>query len=324
MKITANAAAMFIREQLPKLMLVMKLVTILLIAGLMHASANTLAQKITLSVQDQPLEKIVAELKKQSGYYFFYNPKDIANKKASLYVTNATIDEALEIVLKNQLLMFKKVDNTIVLSRMAEPLKIFSLPARITVKGIVLDNNGKALQGASVEAYMGKTKLSGTVTDAMGVFILPNVDEKATMRISFTGYKSHQCAAVTDLGIIQLIVEINELNVVSVVVNTGYQSLSRERSAGSYSKPDMKIVTERSTSMNILQRLDGQGYRVSPSTMQAKVEIPFPSAVSLPLASITTARNIQEPVEIHCMWWMVFRWTISAASIHRTLQILQS
>ncbi len=51
--------------------------------------------------------------------------------------------------------------------------------------------------------------------------------------------------------------EINELNIVNIVVNTGYQSISKERSAGSYAKPDMKLVAERSTSMNILQRLDG-------------------------------------------------------------------
>lgn len=260
MKITANAASMTIKKRLLKLMLVMKLVTLFLIAGLMHASANTMAQKITLTVQDQPLEKILQEIKKQSGLLFFYNAQDLANRKASLSVKNVSIEEALMECFRDQPITFKKVENTIVLSRKIEGpvrLSILNPDNRIVVRGRVTDTEGKALQGASVEAFLGKEKLCGTVTDQLGVFVLPNVEDKAVIRISYTGYKPTQIKALRDLGIVQLQVEINELNIVNVVVNTGYQSISKERSAGSYAKPDMKLVAERSTSMNILQRLDG-------------------------------------------------------------------
>lgn len=260
MKITAITVPVPIKERLLKLMLVMKLVTLFLIAGLMHASANTMAQKITLNVQDQPLEKILQEIKKQSGLLFFYNAQDIANRKASLSVKNVSIEEALEECLKDQSITFKKVENTIVLSKKyAAPLhlSIIEPDDRISVRGRVTDIEGRALQGASVEAFMGSEKLCGTTTDPLGGFQLPNVEEKAIIRISFTGYKPFQTKALRDLGIVRLQVEINELNIVNIVVNTGYQSISKERSAGSYAKPDMKLVAERSTTMNILQRLDG-------------------------------------------------------------------
>ena len=261
MKITANAASMTIKKRLLKLMLVMKLVTLFLITGLMHASANTMAQKITLTVQDQPLEKILQEIKKQSGLLFFYNAQDLANRKASLSVKNASIEEVLLECFKDQPITFKKVENTIVVSRKREGpvrLSIFNPDNRIIVRGRVTDTDGKALQGASVEAFLDKQKLCGTVTDPLGVFILPNVEEKAVIRISYTGYKPTQIKALRDLGVVQLQVEINELNIVNIVVNTGYQSISKERSAGAYAKPDMKIVAERTGTMNILQRLDGQ------------------------------------------------------------------
>lgn len=260
MKITANAAPMSIKGRLLKLMLVMKLVTLFLIAGLMHASANTMAQKITLTAQDQPLEKILQEIKKQSGLLFFYNAQDIVNRKASLTLKNASVEEALQECLKDQPITFKRVENTIVLSRKpAGPIKLSFLNPddRIFVRGRVTDAEGKALPGASVEAFMGNQKLCGTVTDLFGSFQLPNVEEKAVIRISYTGYKPFQAKALRDLGTIQLQLDINELNIVNIVVNTGYQSISKERSAGSYAKPDMKLVAERSTSMNILQRLDG-------------------------------------------------------------------
>ncbi|MEL6483504.1 MAG: SusC/RagA family TonB-linked outer membrane protein, partial [Bacteroidota bacterium] len=38
---------------------------------------------------------------------------------------------------------------------------------------------------------------------------------------------------------------------------TGYQQISKERSTGSFAKPEMKTLKDRSTSMNVLQRLDG-------------------------------------------------------------------
>ncbi|WP_164735311.1 SusC/RagA family TonB-linked outer membrane protein [Pseudoflavitalea rhizosphaerae] len=238
----------------------MKLVTLFLIAGLMHASANTMAQKITLTVQDQPLEKILQEIKKQSGLLFFYNAQDLANRKASLSVKNASIEEALRECFRDQPITFKKVENTIVLSRKIEGpvrLSILNPDNRIVVRGRVTDTDGKALQGASVEAFLGKEKLCGTVTDQLGLFVLPNVEDKAVIRISYTGYKPTQIKALRDLGVVTLQLEISELNIVNIVVNTGYQSISKERSAGSFAKPDMQVVANRSTTMNILQRLDG-------------------------------------------------------------------
>jgi hypothetical protein len=40
-------------------------------------------------------------------------------------------------------------------------------------------------------------------------------------------------------------------------LNTGYQSLPNERSAGSFAKPNEVLIRDRANSTNILQRLDG-------------------------------------------------------------------
>jgi hypothetical protein len=61
----------------------------------------------------------------------------------------------------------------------------------------------------------------------------------------------------TNLPTIALKNKLREEEEVTITVNTGIQSLPKERSAGSYSKPNMDILRDRSTSMNILQRLDG-------------------------------------------------------------------
>ncbi|MBS1566836.1 MAG: TonB-dependent receptor plug domain-containing protein, partial [Bacteroidetes bacterium] len=58
-----------------------------------------------------------------------------------------------------------------------------------------------------------------------------------------------------NLSLVSLKTKVYEM--ATVMVNTGYQTLSRERSTGAVSKPDMQVLADRSGSMNILQRMDG-------------------------------------------------------------------
>lgn len=54
-----------------------------------------------------------------------------------------------------------------------------------------------------------------------------------------------------------MIPDAGNLQEVEVMVNTGYQSIARERSAGAIAKPDMDIVKKRFGSISVIQRLDG-------------------------------------------------------------------
>ena len=60
------------RGRLFKLLLVVKLVILLITVACLHVSAATLAQTVTLKEKDAPLEKVFNDIKKQTGYIFFY------------------------------------------------------------------------------------------------------------------------------------------------------------------------------------------------------------------------------------------------------------
>ena len=60
------------RNEWRKKLLLMKFTTILLLAACLQVSARGLAQKITLSERNAPLEKILKQIHKQTGYQFFY------------------------------------------------------------------------------------------------------------------------------------------------------------------------------------------------------------------------------------------------------------
>src|SRR5262245_57088008 len=58
---------------------VMKITAFLLFAACLHVAARTDGQSITLSVKNKPLEKVLSEIKKQSGFSFIYG-KELINK----------------------------------------------------------------------------------------------------------------------------------------------------------------------------------------------------------------------------------------------------
>ncbi len=62
-------------------------------------------------------------------------------------------------------------------------------PAEATCSGVVLDNNGETVIGASVKVVGSKL---GTVTDIDGKFTLANVPKGSTIEISYIGYTSQQ------------------------------------------------------------------------------------------------------------------------------------
>jgi TonB-linked SusC/RagA family outer membrane protein len=169
---------------------------------------------------------------------------------------NTALEDVLKASLNNQSLGYTIEKNTIVI-KAKEPSfldRVANAFVDIDVRGRVLDEKGQGLPGATVKVK-GNNKTA--LTNSNGEFILQSVDENATLVISYLGYKTIEVTVKKDIGPVTLLPEAGNLLEVNVTVNTGYQSLSKERSAGSFAKPDQEILSNRSTSMNVLQRIDG-------------------------------------------------------------------
>ncbi len=243
-----------------KLLLMMKLTTFILILSLAQVSAASFGQSITFSKKGATLADIFKEIEIQTGYHVFYPDQGVnVDRKLNVDFNKAELNLVLNKVLKEGGLDFRIDDKNIIIkpeksSFLNSALKFFQA---IEVRGKVIDEQGRPLAGATVIAKINDETLRTVVTDATGAFSLSNVDERALIFVSFVGFKTQQLKAQTDMGTISLLMDAEVLAEMKVTVNTGYQTLSRERSAGSFSKPEMSIVENRTGSMNILQRLDG-------------------------------------------------------------------
>lgn len=248
---------------------------IILLAVFLHVNAKSYCQTVSYTGNNVPLKSVFSAIKKQTGYHFFYSEDDLRKSKpVTLSLKDVPLETALKECLKGQPLGYSIKGNTIFIEGRSGNadlvIKPYMAAAGENIHGRVVNENGEPLAGVAVYAgpegetidTIGQSanafkRYSTTVTNANGEFYLKNIDTNAFVTVSYLGYTLQQLKAAKDMGTIKMVPGVANLAAVNVIVNTGYQSISKERSAGSFSKPDMKVVADRSTSMNILQRLDG-------------------------------------------------------------------
>src|SRR5690625_7105554 len=119
---------------------------------------------------------------------------------------------------------------------------IRSMANASTISGKVTDQDGEPLIGVNVIV---KGTNQGTATDFDGEFTMSNVDEDATLVISYVGYQTQEIKVEgrTEINIVL----IEDSQVIDEVVVVGYSSIDRRHVASSIETMDMdKVRTRRS------------------------------------------------------------------------------
>src|SRR5690606_18837888 len=121
---------------------------------------------------------------------------------------------------------------------------------RYTFTGNVQNAEGVALAGASVRL---KNTDKATSTDESGYFVLESETQTGTIQISFVGYETIEISAKQQMGTIVLPMLASEISEVTVNVNTGYQSIPKERATGAFgSLPKESLEQQRLNDLNTL------------------------------------------------------------------------
>ena len=108
---------------------VMRLIIFLTVFCCFRVSATVYAQSISLTVKQASLENVFDQIKKQSGYTFWYKDNTLNNaRKVTLDIHNASLEDALELCFKGQPLSYEIVDKTIVVK--AKPVKAEVIPEK--------------------------------------------------------------------------------------------------------------------------------------------------------------------------------------------------
>lgn len=119
------------------------------------------------------------------------------------------------------------------------------------ITGIVVDENGDPIPAASVKQIPVKKGelVSGILTDAQGHFRLVLANSTKTIEVSSIGFQT-KVISIDKKGTYKITLLPSE-EMLNEVVVTGYQTISRERATGSFSKVDTKqLETQRINSLS--------------------------------------------------------------------------
>lgn len=212
-------------------------------------ATNTYAQstKISIELQDKSVKDVLKEIEKQTGFNFFFNNKHIdVSRRVSISATQGNMSDILDEIFRGTGVTYAVSDKMIVLS--ANPQQ----NSKIQVKGMVTDAEGNPFIGATVMEV--GSKGNGVVTDIDGNFTL-QVNEGASLDISYIGYKTQRVKAVAGRPVNIRMTEDSEL--LDEVVVVGYGTQSKKSLTGAVSTMDMKEI-ETGTVSSISHALGGK------------------------------------------------------------------
>ena len=258
--------------QLKKLLLIMNFSAIFLLAICLQVAARGHTQTITISEKNASLPSIFKQIEKQSGYQFFYNERLLNGaRKVSMQVKNAGLLDALNMCFKDQPFTYGIIDRSIVVKK-ADPVappdaamgQAALIPPPIDVQGRVVNEKGEPVEGVTVTV---KGTRKATFTNSNGEFLLTRVNENAIL--VFTGININEqemsVSGKSDLAV-SVTTKVTAMGDLTVIANTGFQTISRERSTGAYASIGKEQLEKPST--NIAQRLIG-----TTAGMQAKLDV---------------------------------------------------
>lgn len=245
-----------------KTLLVMKFLAFFILVACLHANANGYAQKISFSETNSSLKDVFKSIEKQSSYQFFYNERLLKRaQKVSLDIRNATVEEVLAAVFKDQPLSYAIVKNTIIVKAGKIDSPEDEL-APITVRGRITGPGEIPIENASIII---KGTRQGTNTNANGDFVLNNVEETAVLVVSSIGYEPREINVQSRTTInVELSIAVTGLDETVVIA---YGTTSKRLNTGSVSSVTSEILEKQPVS-DPLAALQGRvaGLMITPSS----------------------------------------------------------
>ncbi|WP_286971480.1 STN domain-containing protein, partial [Flavobacterium sp. UBA4854] len=236
----------------------MKLTTLLILVAMFNIKASTYAQKtkVTLDLNNSTIEKVIETIEQKTDFRFIYKMSDVdLDRTVSISVKEQSIYTVLDKIFKGTFTEFKIRDTQIILKK--PELKSQNIEyEKETISGIITDENGAPLPGASI---LEEGTKNSTVTDYDGKFKFIVESSSSMIVISFVGYKTKKVAAGN--GTLNVQLEPDATNLQEVVL-VGYGTAARKDVTGAVSSINSKDMNQGAI-VNPLQLISGKAAGVN-------------------------------------------------------------
>jgi len=239
----------------------MKLLSILMFAGVFSVSANSYSQKtnLNLTLRNTSITEAISKIESSSDFIFIYDAEILNNtNKVNLNIKSKSIEYLLDQLLagidvkylidERQVFIYKKDDPKILADYLVN-----RLPKQ--VKGTIKDKQGLPIQGATVTVK--GTKIAVT-TDANGSFIIEIPNDAKILVVSFIGMETQELAVTENVNLNVVMAESSIVLDEIVTVALGYGvTTTREKITGSIATVNPKQLMDRGAVTTPLGLLTG-------------------------------------------------------------------
>lgn len=218
------------------------------------AGVQSFAQKVTMNLNGDSMEKAIQEIEKKTGLSFIYGKNQLKQAApVTLLVKNEELNTVLRLLFSNQPFTYSRSGNFIIIR--AKDAHNATAPQQekgITVSGVVTDEKGNRLPSVSV--VIPGTPF-GTMTNDAGQYTLRNVPPNAQIVFSYVSYDIVRVPVnnrtVIDQALTQAVKGLDE----AVVI--GYGTTTKRMNTGSVSSITAAEISTQPVS-NVLAALPGR------------------------------------------------------------------
>ncbi len=228
--------------------------------------------RVSLECRNEPLRGAFTKIEQQTDYRFAYNRKQVDNYTVTLSRGNYTVAKALELLLANTHLVFRQLNNKIIVYLRDDPAAGSTESAAEqsggTIRGKITNDKDEPVVGASLMLKGAGPK--GTGAGADGTYSLTNIAPgKYQLQVSAIGYQNIvRDVTITEGQSLDLNFQLKAGgNALNEVVVTGYSRQNKRDVTGAASTVSAATIAESpvTTVESVLQgrvsgvTVDGQG-----------------------------------------------------------------
>lgn len=202
--------------------------------------------KMSLNASDMTVGKVIEKLEYTTDYRFVYNVRSVdLDRKIDIRLNDVSIETILNTIFKNTGTDYKISGSHIILTPKKTSEAVKAVPekpvADFIVKGKVTDEKGIPLVGAAISD---NGSGNGVQTDFNGDYQIITVGSKTTLAFAYLGYVRQEIK-VAGRAVINVVLKEETLELGEIVLTTGYQNISAEKSTGSFSNLKAKDFQEQ-------------------------------------------------------------------------------
>jgi TonB-linked SusC/RagA family outer membrane protein len=272
----------FVRINKP-IVRIMKITILLMTVFLLQVHANGFAQNVTLNQKNTSLKSLFTEIRKQTGYNVLWQEGKVNDAlKVDAVFHNVPLKSVLDKVLASKSLSYTIVNQTIVIKKAEKPFldKVVEYFTAVDIAGKILD----AETGAEVPRVSVTLKGSSrtVLADEHGTFYFSGLPDDAILVFSSLGYVTQEVKATQNMTV-RMVMATQDLQ--EVVVSTGYQTLKKASTTGSFGTLSAKDIARR-PAINILPALEGAVPGVAVDTRNNKIQVRGNNSYSNPYSPL--------------------------------------